>query len=69
MRTAAKHILPFCLLPVIFTICTVSRSFAQSRYGQNDTIITLAVVYAGDTIEAKTLAGVYVWSKSKYTAK
>jgi hypothetical protein len=69
MRTAAKHILPFCLLPVIFTICTANHSFAQSRYGQNDTIITLAVVYQGDTIEAKTLAGVYVWGKSKYTAK
>jgi len=36
---------------------------AQTAYGNNDTIISVAVVYDGDTIEAKTLAGVYVWGK------
>ncbi len=36
---------------------------AQSRYGVNDTIMSVAVVYEGDTIEAKTLAGVYVWKR------
>ena len=35
--------------------------FAQ--HGITDTIICSAVVYEGDTIEAKTLAGVYVWGK------
>ncbi|HXR84279.1 MAG TPA: DUF4294 domain-containing protein [Hanamia sp.] len=35
--------------------------FAQ--HGINDTIICSAVVYNGDTIEAKILAGVYVWGK------
>ena len=35
--------------------------FAQ--HGINDTIICSAVVYEGDTIEAKILAGVYVWAK------
>jgi hypothetical protein len=35
--------------------------FAQ--HGISDTIICSAVVYEGDTIEAKTLAGVYVWGK------
>ncbi|MEO9052096.1 MAG: DUF4294 domain-containing protein [Ginsengibacter sp.] len=33
------------------------------QYGINDTIISSAVIYEGDTIEAKTLAGVYVWGK------
>ncbi|MEO7835380.1 MAG: hypothetical protein ABIR50_08670, partial [Ginsengibacter sp.] len=35
--------------------------FAQ--HGINDTIICSAVIYNGDTIEAKILAGVYVWGK------
>ena len=35
--------------------------FAQT--GPNDSIICSAVVYEGDTIEAKILAGVYVWGK------
>jgi hypothetical protein len=35
--------------------------FAQ--HGINDTIICSAVVYNGDTIEAKILPGVYVWGK------
>lgn len=39
------------------------------QYGINDTIISSAVVYEGDTIEAKTLAGVYVWGKSDPRAK
>jgi len=36
---------------------------AQSKYGINETIISSAIVYEGDTIEAKSLAGVYVWTK------
>lgn len=39
------------------------------QYGINDTIISLAVVYEGDTIEAKTLAGVYVWGKTDPRAR
>ncbi|MEO6820228.1 MAG: DUF4294 domain-containing protein [Ginsengibacter sp.] len=34
---------------------------AVSKYGVNDTIISGAVVYNGDTIEAKILPGVYFW--------
>lgn len=40
-----------------------------SQYGINDTIVSLAVVYEGDTIEAKTLAGVYVWGKRNARAR
>jgi hypothetical protein len=54
------------LLSFLFTIIiSFSSTFyakAQSRYGINDTIISSAVVYEGDTIEAKRLAGVYVWT-------
>jgi len=52
----------FLLLITFFTGIGNSVK-AQSKYGINDTIISVAVVYEGDTIEAKTLAGVYVWGK------
>ena len=42
---------------------------AQNRYGVNDTIIAGAVIYQGDTIEARTLAGVYLWGKSSLSDK
>jgi len=41
--------------------------FAQ--HGVSDTIICSAVVYEGDTIEAKILAGVYVWAKGNERAR
>ncbi|MEO5908212.1 MAG: DUF4294 domain-containing protein, partial [Ginsengibacter sp.] len=41
--------------------------FAQ--HGINDTIICSAVIYNGDTIEAKILAGVYVWGKRNAAAR
>lgn len=41
--------------------------FAQ--HGINDTIICSAVVYNGDTIEAKILSGVYVWGKRNPAAR
>jgi hypothetical protein len=68
MRTIYKHIFYSFLLLIVFVSSPVCSN-AQSRYGQNDTIITTAVVYEGDTIEAKILAGVYVWGKSKFTAQ
>ena len=42
---------------------------ATSRFSANDTIICSAVVYEGDTIEAKILAGVYVWGKRNAAAR
>lgn len=38
-------------------------------HGPQDTIICMAVVYEGDTIEAKILAGVYVWAKKNAAAR
>lgn len=63
MRTINKlssFVFPFLLI-LFISISHTAKS--QSRYGINDTIITGAVVYEGDTIEAKILAGVYVWTK------
>ncbi len=63
MRTNCKYrFLIYPLLAVIFLSSTYYAK-AQSRYGINDTIMSVAVVYEGDTIEAKTLAGVYIWKR------
>src|SRR5690242_15446903 len=67
MRTTHKNIFSFLLITLF--LFSAGRIMAQSKYGPNDTIVTLAVVYQGDTIEAKTLAGVYVWIRDHLTAK
>lgn len=42
----------------------VSPAYAQERqYGVNDTIVSQAIVYNGDTIELKTLENVYLYIK------
>jgi hypothetical protein len=69
MRPIRKHIATGIFLLILFLLGSVNHACAQSKYGPNDTILTAAVVYEGDTIEAKTLAGVYVWGKSKFTAR
>jgi hypothetical protein len=40
-----------------------------SQYGPADTLVCSAVVYQGDTIEAKILAGVYVFKRDPRNAK
>ena len=51
-------------LPVIMLLLCLHVKGQQSP-PQNiyDTLLTQAVVYNGDTLEAKMLAGVYVWTK------
>lgn len=63
MRTNSKY--RFLILSALLIVLSSSVNCikAQSRYGTNDTIVSVAVVYEGDTIEAKTLAGVYVWKR------
>lgn len=41
----------------------------KSNWGVNDTLITGAAIIDGDTIEAKVLAGVYIYSYGKMSAK
>jgi hypothetical protein len=49
----------FCLLLLLFT-CT---NAVQAQTSANDTIYTQAVIYNGDTLEAKTLEAVVIYSK------
>lgn len=63
------------LLLIAFTAKSQSRDSLNRNYpifaqhGPNDSIICSAVVYEGDTIEAKILAGVYVWGRSDAAAR
>ena len=58
-----SNIFRFSFLTALLLFLFCYSASAQSHYGINDTIISNAVVYEGDTIEAKILAGVYVWGK------
>ena len=69
MRTTFKYKVFISPLLLVIFISSANMLKAQSRYGVNDTIISVAVVYEGDTIEAKTLAGVYLWGKRDLAAK
>lgn len=61
-----KQIL-YLIFPFLLTILSSFQVFSQNSYSANDTILTGAVVYEGDTIEAKTLSYIYIYSKAKYT--
>ena len=51
-------------------VCVYSKSISQkSNWGTNDSLVRIAVVYEGDTLEAKVLAGVYVFSYNNMSAK
>lgn len=60
-----KKISPFKLLLVLIILTNIPNVLkAQSlmQYGINDTIVSSAIVYNGDTIEAKILPGIYFWT-------
>jgi Domain of unknown function (DUF4294) len=69
MRILLNYTAPVVSLLAVMVLSSLNRLQAQSRYGQHDTIVTTAVVYEGDTIEAKILAGIYVWGKGTLTAR
>ena len=54
------------LVTVVLLAALSGRS--QSSFGKYDTLVTSAIVYNGDTIEAKVLAGVYIYTYHNYTA-
>jgi Domain of unknown function (DUF4294) len=63
-----RKIFPFLTSLLLIIFCSISHvAIAQTKpipqYGINDTIVSVAVIYEGDTLEAKALAGVYVWTK------
>src|SRR4028118_1012950 len=60
----------FQLSVLILLLFISGKAISQSsNWGANDTVNTGAVVYEGDTIEAKVLAGVYVYSYARLSAK
>ena len=71
----SKFSLGLLLLITAFTAKSQAPDSARlsypifSQYGPNDSVICSAVVYEGDTIEAKILAGVYVWGKRNAAAR
>jgi len=54
----------------VLLLCVYTKGISQqSNWGVHDTLITGAVVYEGDTIEAKILAGVYIYSYGNMSVK
>jgi hypothetical protein len=60
-----------CIPVLLFLLLITSvKGISQTlNWGINDTLIRGAVVYEGDTIEAKMLAGIYLYSYSRMSAK
>lgn len=48
---------------IVLLCCTFLCKGVSAQYGKNDTIISAAVIYNGDTIEAKTLEAVSFYSR------
>lgn len=69
MRTHCKYHCSTISFFVIILLLLNNGVKGQSRFGVNDTIICPAIVYEGDTLEAKILAGVYVWGKGDPKAR
>lgn len=60
-----------CIPAILFLllICPVKGISQTSNWGVNDTLIKGAVVYEGDTIEAKMMPGIYLYSYARLSAK
>ena len=79
MRVCSNKISKFSLGVILLLTAFAAKSQSQdsvissspifSQYGPNDSVICYAVVYEGDTIEAKILAGVYVWTKGNASSR
>lgn len=60
----------YTITVLLLVLCVCNKGITQStNWGVNDTLITGAVVIEGDTIEAKMLPGVYVYSYGRMSAK
>ncbi len=58
-------ILKSAVLFIILIVGLHYTSKAQSIFGRNDTLIKMAVVFEGDTIEAKVLPGIYIYAYAR----
>ncbi len=54
---------------IVFLVFVSLTKKTIAQTGMSDTLVTGAIIYNGDTIEAKSLAGVYVWSYRRFTAR
>jgi hypothetical protein len=63
MRILRKNILFKTFVLVFVLIITAKTNFSFAQTAASDTIAVGAVVYNGDTIEAKTLSEVAVWAR------
>jgi hypothetical protein len=66
MNTVFKYIGRISAACLALLIIGNSKTIAQQK-GANDTISTYAVIYNGDTLPAKTLPGVYIYSYARMT--
>jgi Domain of unknown function (DUF4294) len=62
-RMHLKSLVKITLLMLSGFLGLENKSIAQSNHGINDTILTQAVIYNGDTIEAKTLENLFLYSR------
>ncbi len=60
MKVSSTFILYKCTLLFLVLLATAKNNTVQAQKGVNDTILVGAVIYNGDTMEAKTLLEVYV---------
>lgn len=67
MRLAFNNIIRSIAICSALLFISNSRIIAQQS-SPNDTLIRGAVIYNGDTLEAKTLPGVYIYSNSQMSA-
>ena len=58
-----KHIALKITVLIFVLIASAKTNIVFAQKGPNDTILTAAVIYNGDTIEAKTLADVSVMTQ------
>lgn len=56
-----RYIVGFTCLITALSLST-NKTFAQTNYGANDTLLRAAVIFEGDTIEAKTLSEIFIYS-------
>ena len=55
---------------LLFIVGFYYASKSQSQFSRNDTLIRMAVIFEGDTIEAKILPGIYIYAHARnMTAK
>jgi hypothetical protein len=59
----------FLLVLFLFLAAGASDSFAQSRYGPNDTLLVPYVVYGGDTMTYREMEMVFVFGKMSEAQK